>query len=326
MSTSELNEPEKEAIQWRTRIMSGEMNDPEWIAYAEWKKSAANAKADNQLLETLSAVDLAATSVLESQFEQELTKLGNHPVVEPKKQRFSGLAASLAALVIVASSIAFFATSGGSTEVQTFATSKGEFNTAALPDGSAVDLNSETVLSVEYRRKDRHASLDIGEAYFNIVSNTARPFVVHTRYTDIVVTGTSFAVSTDDQSTSIRVTSGSVRIENTFTPTTLEAGDAIEVYESGKLSQITNFNSDIDLAWRDGEVRFRNTPLAEAVQELNRYFEEPLYLYSDDLYPLSVTGNFDIRNEAAAIAALEVAFDLKATETPDGFALSWREE
>lgn len=326
MSTSGLNKFEKEAIDWRTRIMSGEMSDAEWITYENWKNAVDNAKADSELLGTLATVDLAAQHVLEHQFERELNSLGASPVVEHRRPRFSGLAASLAALVLIASSIVFFVTKDGSPETQTFATLKGEFKTAALPDGSAVDLNSETVLSVEYRPKERHASLETGEAYFNVVSNASRPFIVHTRDANIVVTGTSFSVSAEDQLTSIRVTSGSVLVENAFNPIALQRGDFLQVYESGEPSQVTRFDSEIDLAWRDGEVRFRNVSLSDAVRELNRYFDEPISLYSDDLNLLRVTGDFDIRNKSAAIAALEVAFDLQAVQTPGGLALSRREK
>ncbi|MEM9262393.1 MAG: hypothetical protein AAGA22_02345, partial [Pseudomonadota bacterium] len=79
MGTSELNKFEKEAIDWRTRILSGEMSDAEWITYENWKNAVDNAKADSELLESLSAVDLAAQSVLERQFERELNSLGDSP-------------------------------------------------------------------------------------------------------------------------------------------------------------------------------------------------------------------------------------------------------
>jgi ferric-dicitrate binding protein FerR (iron transport regulator) len=74
---------------------------------------------------------------------------------------------------------------------------KGERTSVLLPDGSKVQLNSdsrlrfESTLSVSKKRK---VSLS-GEGYFDVKPDSAHPFIVETPSYDIEVLGTSFDVS-----------------------------------------------------------------------------------------------------------------------------------
>ena len=64
-----------------------------------------------------------------------------------------------------------------------------------LPDGSHVWINSGSKLTYDnsFKGNTREVQLD-GEAYFDVVKDAARPFIVHTSGIDIKVLGTAFNV------------------------------------------------------------------------------------------------------------------------------------
>lgn len=74
-------------------------------------------------------------------------------------------------------------------------TRKGSKSFTTLPDGTKVWINSDTKLTYEksFGSKNREVMLE-GEAYFDVVSDKERPFIVHTREMSIKVKGTIFNV------------------------------------------------------------------------------------------------------------------------------------
>src|SRR5690606_36114713 len=60
--------------------------------------------------------------------------------------------------------------------LQTFATATGEQRTVELPDGSSIQLNTGTVVEVDYRRDARRLRLVEGEALFDVAEEPSRPF------------------------------------------------------------------------------------------------------------------------------------------------------
>jgi transmembrane sensor len=77
----------------------------------------------------------------------------------------------------------------------TISTRKGSKSNIVLPDGSKAWLNADSKLtySKNFQGKYREVSLE-GEAYFDVVKDKNRPFIIHTKTIDIRVLGTAFNV------------------------------------------------------------------------------------------------------------------------------------
>ncbi len=78
--------------------------------------------------------------------------------------------------------------------VQTYATAVGGYRVLTLPDGSAVELNTDTAVRVADDRSQRTVWLDKGEAFFRIKHDAARPFVVIAGDHAVTDLGTQFTV------------------------------------------------------------------------------------------------------------------------------------
>ncbi len=189
----------------------------------------------------------------------------------------------------------------------TFDTRVGEQRTAALDDGSRVSLNTDTHVTVNFARDEREVALDRGEAVFDVAHDAARPFVVVAGDERIKALGTSFIVRRDGDRVRVTLLTGKVEVTRkngllavlspgeriTATP------DMVPILDRPLLDSLT--------AWRHGELRFRDTPLSEAVAEVNRYGGKRVIVNDARLASLPISGVFATANPtefAAAVAQL----------------------
>jgi transmembrane sensor len=90
-----------------------------------------------------------------------------------------------------------------------------------LPDGSQVWVNSGSHLKYDgnFKGSTREVQLD-GEAYFDVVKDASRPFIVHTSGIDIKVLGTAFNVKAYNSEPVIEATliHGSIEVNNISQP------------------------------------------------------------------------------------------------------------
>src|SRR3546814_11809300 len=75
------------------------------------------------------------------------------------------------------------------------ATATGEILRVPLRDGSAVTLNSNSEIDVDFDEGIRHVRLLRGEALFDVAKDSSRPFVVEADSPRVTAVGTSFTVN-----------------------------------------------------------------------------------------------------------------------------------
>lgn len=161
-----------------------------------------------------------------------------------------------------------------------YATPIGGHRTLTLSDGSRIELNTDSVLRLE--DGERSASLERGEAYFDINHDTAHPFSVRVANHRIVDVGTQFIVRNDAQKIRVTLMEGEARLETTDTRQVqhlalLEPGDvAIATADTLSITKESQRRIVKDASWRRGMLVFDNTTLADAAAELNRYNEQKL--------------------------------------------------
>ena len=112
-------------------------------------------------------------------------------------QKFAALAATILLPIFIFSTTYFYFQADKYKQKPNIITSnngqKAEFT---LPDGTSVHLNSGSKLSYnsEYNGNVREVTLE-GEAFFDVIPNKDKPFIVKTSVFNIEVLGTSFNVS-----------------------------------------------------------------------------------------------------------------------------------
>lgn len=86
----------------------------------------------------------------------------------------------------------------------------GGYRQVELPDGSRVDLNTQSKVEITFDGQQRVVRLIYGEALFNVAKDSARPFTVFTDDRFVQAVGTAFLVRNDDIRFEVTVTEGEV--------------------------------------------------------------------------------------------------------------------
>lgn len=208
---------------------------------------------------------------------------------------------------------------------KTYVTAIGGHKIVRLADGSRIELNTDTQLTVETAMNGgRKVRLERGEAYFDIRHNDNVPFIVLAgghRLTDL---GTKFLVRTNADRVRVALMEGAVRLEGVNGKikqrTTLVPGD-IAVATATRLSVAKAETAElkVEQSWRQGLLIFKHTTLAEAVAEFNRYNTSKLVIADRDAAQLRIGGTFQSDNPQlfarAAHTMLGLRIDARAGKT-----------
>jgi transmembrane sensor len=183
---------------------------------------------------------------------------------------WKGAAAGLAAAAVAAGAV-WLARPG--VRPENFSTPSGQRGSFTLSDGTRVELNANTSITVENGRAERRIRLANGEAFFVVTKDKARPFIVDTPAGSVRVTGTIFNVLTEAASQlDVTVVEGSVQVRPDDAsgapedPTLLAAGGVL-TSENGVVNIASRSAADIDdaLAWRQGRIVCNAMPVSEAL-------------------------------------------------------------
>ncbi len=149
-----------------------------------------------------------------------------------------------------------------------------------LPDGSTGHLNGGSTIKFPTRFPDKFRNVELmGEAFFDVVSNHKRPFIVSTEKIDVKVTGTSFDVMAypDEARTEVTLLSGKVEVfrkkEGVITSIGVLKPDELLIYNIKSDSRkIRSVNSTDKISWVEGKLIFKYEPFVEVVRKLNRWY------------------------------------------------------
>lgn len=258
-----------------TRTLSGEATEEEQARLKEWLKAHPE---DRFFIESLQSYwsdeDTFPRQDLDARFPLMMEKAKSGQTETSKfaksKKRFPLLSRWLAAAVfaglLVVSVWWIWQSSAGAGQqhIHEVAAAKGEKSYLLLPDGSKVWLNSGSTVyyDKEFSGPLRQITLK-GEAFFDVVKDANRPFVVQTPELAIRVLGTSFNVKAyeDDGSVETTLLTGRVTLE----PRVTAAHKSISLKPGEKAVYIKEYSEESAHTAADGKPA---KPLSFIIQEL----------------------------------------------------------
>lgn len=193
-----------------------------------------------------------------------------------------------------------------------------------LPDGSIVMLNSNSTLSypAEFDGKQREVKL-LGEAYFEVTKDAKHPFIVNTPYqASIKVYGTKFNVEAyaKDSMLTASLMEGSIALsyigeDGKMKEQMLLPGQSIS-YRNDELPTLIADNIvDINTAWTEGKIIFRNTPLKEVIHELEKTYNVKFLIRNPKVYANRFTGTLDGQHLDRILYVLSQTSDMRFKNT-----------
>jgi len=199
-----------------------------------------------------------------------------------------------------------------------YETGPGELRTVRLEDGSRLHLNVDSRVEVRFTPKERLIRLR-GEAFFDVAHDASRPLVVDARGVRVRALGTKFDVNEAGDRLQVTLVEGRVQVERREAPQAWTLGPNQKLVLVGKgPATPTAVDATRTTSWTTGRLNFHETPLAEAVTEVNRYGKAKIVLEGDALRRRQVTGYFDVGDTESCVKGVSAVFDLQATTTAEG--------
>ena len=216
--------------------------------------------------------------------------------------RLERIAAILLIPVLMICAWQFYQGSMRKSSMLSFTANPGMTAKVKLPDGSVVMLNSNSTLSypAEFDGKQREVKL-LGEAYFEVSKDPKHPFIVNTPYqASIKVYGTKFNVEAyaKDSMLTASLKEGSIALsylgkDGKMKEQMLLPGQSVS-YRDDELPMLMTDNIvDINTAWTQGKIIFRNTPLKEVIHELEKTYNVKFLVRNPKVYANRFTGTLD---------------------------------
>ena len=230
-------------------------------------------------------------------------------------------------------------------KLQQVVAQKGSRNKTVLPDGSVVWLNAGSYLSYEgkFTGTKREVSLN-GEAFFDVVKQPNRPFIVHTNGIDIEVLGTSFDVKSYAEEKKVEATliRGLIQItqpgRKSQKPVYLHpneklvidlngdellrknavqnVAEVLPVFTLHHLDSTVKTEARTETAWIYDRLQFNGDNFEELARKLERWYNVSIMFEDEGVKQLSFKGSFENETVEQAFAALQTAasFDYTINE------------
>jgi transmembrane sensor len=245
-----------------------------------------------------------------------LSALGTRHDVPPASSKRIGARFSILKRVAVLGVLAVALGAGASAYLSLFyrpsaliySTTVGGHRIIALADGSAIELNTDTVLRID-GADHRKIWLDKGEAYFNIRHDAVHPFVVMANNHRVTDLGTKFFIREDANRLEVALLEGRASLQ------AVDGKEKAQILTPGHLAVATADLTSVtvapssvltgDLGWRNGVLVFRRMTLADAASEFNRYNQKKLVVLDPIVANAKIDGTFPANNVEAFLDAVQ---------------------
>lgn len=343
---------QEEADRWFARLLAPDCDAGQREAFERWRQVAGHALAyaeRERLWQRFGAADAAADPRLRALRERVLARTASVPTTEGVSTAGPDLREVLATLpprirpaptrrrwqdawsVAIAAGVCAVAVGMGLRFIheappETIYASAEALREVDLEDGTRLQLDVGTELTVRYGDDRRMVTLRHGRALFNVAHDAARPFRVDLGDSRLTVLGTRFQVSRDPDRVRVTLDSGSLQFDGgTETDTRSERlvpGEQISYSpQAPSVWDRRRVDSAVATAWSRGRLVFRATPLAEAVDEVNRYAHPKLRLADPSLSSLPVSGNFIAGDSVLVAETWAATLPLRAQNNGDEIIL-----
>jgi transmembrane sensor len=310
-----------EALDWVTRLHSGEVEAAEADALARWRKlSPAHEQAFAAANRRWTLLRSAALNVAARTGTIGTSQASAPPIPRIGRRAVLGgaLAASAAGAVYLAARAPFGLWPSVRELAADYRTAIGRQRQLVLTDTVSVEMNTQTSVST----RSAEAVAAAIEVISGEVAVAARsPFVVLAGDGRTRAQQGTFDLRSDAGNTvSVVCLDGEAQVSCGGGDVTLRPGQRV-VYDRSGLKGVSSVNAMSVAAWRRGLLIFEEAPLSEAIAEINRYRPGRIILMNAALGTLPVDATFRLDRIDEAAFRLADVFELKTRVLPGGIVL-----
>ena len=250
---------------------------------------------------------------------------------EPARRRLTvPLAAAAAVLLLAGTGVAVFRGSHRPPTplpMREYATARGQRINLQLPDRSRIILAPEARVRIpaDFGRRVRELVLE-GEALFEVVHDSTRPFRVRAKGAVVEDIGTRFDVRAypEDSIVAVAVAEGAVVLGRAATTeravpvaegVVVRPGEIATLAPNGLMAMARGAALADYLAWADGRLHFANVPLPDVLRAIGRWYDLDVRVEGHALAARSITAEFSLRSSDEMVRALALAVDARVTRS-----------
>lgn len=195
-------------------------------------------------------------------------------------------------------------------------TARGERREIVLADGSRVTLSGSARLSVEQGLLRRSATLEAGEAFFDI-RHDGRPFSVDLGDGVVEVLGTAFNIDRlETGRTEVDLYRGAVFISTRAGASMALVPGQRGVLEHGRVRQLAPIAAGAP-DWMDGWFDTPDAALSQLAEELDRFSPIPIVVADERARRIRISGRFRVADPASVLDLIQTAYDVQVETQTD---------
>lgn len=249
---------EEQAISWTIRARDADFDD--WDALTAWLEAdALHAEA----FERMTVLD----DIMPQLVPPAPAARPHRVEVSPARRWSFARLGAVAAAILAVVTLSFFSLQSSQYSIETGA---GERRTIALADGSRIDLNGDTKVTLN-KDDPRSAVLDRGEALFTIVHNEQAPFTVNVGDSVVRDAGTIFNIIRADGDIEVGVSEGLVIYNPEKERLALNPGQAVRDKAGTAGAETFILPTSAVGGWHRNQLTYNGATLDRVAADLSRY-------------------------------------------------------
>lgn len=311
---------EREAQEWLLRLTSGRATSADADALRRWcGRSSAHAEAFAEANLLWDGLGPVAQGMVKSRALAQ-AKSARMPALRRRAFLGGSMAASVAAAAYLAMRPPLNLWPSAYELAADYRTKTGERRQIAIENGVSIDLNTRTSLNIRRQGDEQRVELVSGEAAITVTQKLLQPLIVSSAGGLIHASDVQFDVRCDGLRTTVTCHRGSLGIDYSGQSVLLGEGRQISYADAGFGSERI-IDPTVVMAWREGHLVFRGTPLSEVIEEVNRYRFGRIVLMNEALGKRRVEARIPLDDVDELIALVREAYGARITSLPGGMVV-----
>jgi transmembrane sensor len=316
------------AIDWLVRLQGEAVTERDWLEFDAWlTASPVHARAYDAVLAFDHRLELEPRLGETGSFAAPLS--AKVIPLRPARRVWIWSAGAAIAAAFVAGAILLPRSGLMGAHEATFVTGVGERRTIALEDGSRIEMNAASRMTVRFERHARRVQLGDAQAFFDVAKDPSRPFLISAGDTQVRVVGTQFDVRHRDGQVAVNVQRGLVEVRPDLphgaAPFRLRPGQGLSHREGQAAdAHLSTIAVEEVAGWRQGRLIYRDQPLSQIAGDMNRLFPRPVKLGDSEAANMRLSGVLIVDEQDAMVDRLSHLLPVRTTTTKDAIVIRAR--
>lgn len=190
-----------------------------------------------------------------------------------------------------------------------------------LPDQSKVWMNSNSKLIYRNGKNNTREVKLVGEAFFKVVKDKSRPFIVSANNLQVEVLGTSFNVNARQGSDIIETSlvEGSIKLTSSELSQDyiLRPNEKAIYSNSLKSLRVEPTDNEVETAWKDNKLQFKSERFGDVIKHLEEWYGVKIISKCPNIENDLISGAFKGESLETVLETFAIQYKIKYSNKGD---------